>query len=85
MGKHLVAVKITFDFGLTEMFPPVSLLKDYVKVTTELANKTIADGKNSKKSLVLMCSLVSSMPQQIVTQMALMYVFVCRMRRQTEK
>ncbi|OMO83688.1 Frigida-like protein [Corchorus capsularis] len=49
-GKQLLAVRIIFEFGLTEKFPPVPLLKDYLNETKKLAKQVCVDGKNSLKS-----------------------------------
>ena len=49
-GKQLLAVRFAFEFGLIEKFPPVPLLKDYLKETKKLAKQVCKDGKNSLKS-----------------------------------
>ncbi|KAK6269544.1 hypothetical protein POUND7_006649 [Theobroma cacao] len=49
-GKQLLAVRFIFEFGLAEKFPPVHLLKEYLKETTKLAKQVCKDGKNSLKS-----------------------------------
>lgn len=52
-GKQLLAVKFVFEFQLTDKFPPVPLLKEYLKVSKKLAKKVCREGKNSLKSLVI--------------------------------
>ncbi|OMP04273.1 Frigida-like protein [Corchorus olitorius] len=49
-GKQLLAVRIIFEVGLAEKFPPVPLLKDYLNETKKLAKQVCVDGKNSLKS-----------------------------------
>ncbi|KDP39236.1 hypothetical protein JCGZ_00993 [Jatropha curcas] len=49
-GKHLLAVRFAFEFGLTDKFEPVSLLKDYLKDCNELSKKICMDTKNSIKA-----------------------------------
>ncbi|XP_010060241.2 FRIGIDA-like protein 1 [Eucalyptus grandis] len=48
--KYTQAVKFIFDFGLTEKFPPVPILKNFVKESKKLARKVSKDGNNSRKS-----------------------------------
>ncbi|XP_048321194.2 FRIGIDA-like protein 1 [Ziziphus jujuba] len=50
-GKQLLAVKFVFEFQLTDKFPPVPLLKEYLKESKNLAKKVCREGKNSLKSL----------------------------------
>lgn len=52
-GKQLLAVKFVFEFQLTDKFPPVPLLKEYLKESKNLAKKVCREGKNSLKSLVI--------------------------------
>ncbi|KAB2606070.1 FRIGIDA-like protein 2 [Pyrus ussuriensis x Pyrus communis] len=50
-GKHLLAVKFISEFGLTDKFPPVPILKSYVKESKKLAKKVCKDGNNSRQSM----------------------------------
>ncbi|XP_062077651.1 FRIGIDA-like protein 1 [Humulus lupulus] len=50
-GKQLLAIKFIFEYELTDKFPPVPLLKDYVKESKKIAKKVCKEGKNSLKSL----------------------------------
>lgn len=50
-GKQLLAIKFSFEFELTDKFPPVPLLKDYVKESKNIAKKVCKEGRNSLKSL----------------------------------
>ncbi|KAM6553839.1 hypothetical protein CsatB_014601 [Cannabis sativa] len=50
-GKQLLAIKFIFEYELTDKFPPVPLLKDYVKDSKKIAKKVCKEGKNSLKSL----------------------------------
>ncbi|KAH0987348.1 hypothetical protein GBA52_014525 [Prunus armeniaca] len=50
-GKHLLAVKFISEFDLTDKFPPVPLLKSYLKESKKLAKKVCKDGNNSRKSM----------------------------------
>ncbi|KAM1873489.1 hypothetical protein ACFX13_007317 [Malus domestica] len=43
-GKHLLAVKFISEFGLTNKFPPVPILKSYIKESKSLAKKVCKDG-----------------------------------------
>ncbi|CAN6557734.1 unnamed protein product [Malus baccata var. baccata] len=43
-GKHLLAVKFISEFGLTNKFPPVPILKSYIKESKKLAKKVCKDG-----------------------------------------
>lgn len=52
-GKQLLAIKFSFEFELTDKFPPVPLLKDYVKESKKIAKKVCKEGRNSLKSLVI--------------------------------
>lgn len=49
-GKHLLAVKFISEFDVTDKFPPVPLLKAYVKESKRLAKKVCEEGNNSKKA-----------------------------------
>ncbi|KAA8523582.1 hypothetical protein F0562_010005 [Nyssa sinensis] len=49
--KRLLAMKFIFKFELTDKFPPVLLLKDYVKESQKLAKKVGKGRKNSLQSL----------------------------------
>ena len=51
-GKQLLAVKFIFEFGLTEKFPPIPLLEDYLKETKKVAEQVCKDGNNSLRSQV---------------------------------
>lgn len=53
-GKQLLAVKFVFEFQLTDKFPPVPLLKSYLKESKNLAKKVCREGKHSLKSLVIL-------------------------------
>ncbi|KAJ4980661.1 hypothetical protein NE237_031498 [Protea cynaroides] len=46
-GKHLEAVKFVFAFGLVDKFPPVPLLKTYVKESKKLAQGIRRKGNDS--------------------------------------
>ncbi|PSS06047.1 FRIGIDA-like protein [Actinidia chinensis var. chinensis] len=46
-GKQLLAVKFIFEFELTDKFPPVPLLKAYVKESKKLGKKDCKGGKSS--------------------------------------
>ncbi|XP_038897630.1 FRIGIDA-like protein 1 [Benincasa hispida] len=50
-GKQLLAVKFIFEFELTEKFPPVPVLKDYVKESKKVAKTVCKEGKNSLRAL----------------------------------
>uniref|UniRef100_A0A5B7BCW5 FRIGIDA-like protein n=1 Tax=Davidia involucrata TaxID=16924 RepID=A0A5B7BCW5_DAVIN len=50
-GKQLLAIKFIFKFELTDKFPPVPLLKDYVKESKKLALKVRKGGKHTLQSL----------------------------------
>lgn len=52
-GKHLLAVKFISEFDVTDKFPPVPLLKAYVKESKKLAKKVCEEGNNSKKAAVI--------------------------------
>jgi hypothetical protein len=56
-GKQLLAVKFIFEFELTEKFPPVPLLKSYLKDAKKLAVKVRKEGNESHVSLVIFHSL----------------------------
>lgn len=56
-GKQLLAVKFIFEFELTEKFPPVPLLKSYLKDAKKLAKKVWKKGNESHVSLVIFHSL----------------------------
>lgn len=56
-GKQLLAVKFIFEFELTEKFPPVPLLKSYLKDAKKLATKVRKEGNESQVSLVIFHSL----------------------------
>ncbi|KAL7130848.1 hypothetical protein ABFS83_13G160000 [Erythranthe nasuta] len=49
--KQLLALKFIFEFGLTNEFPPVPLLKDYVMYSKRIAQKIRKSGKNSRQSV----------------------------------
>lgn len=51
-GKQILAIKFIFEFELTDKFPPIPLLKAYVKETKKIAKKVCKEGKNSLKSQV---------------------------------
>lgn len=53
-GKQLLAVKFVFEFQLTDKFPPVPLLKAYLKESKKVAKKVCREGKNSLKALVIL-------------------------------
>ncbi|KAL3851150.1 hypothetical protein ACJIZ3_013032 [Penstemon smallii] len=50
-GRQLLALKFIFEFELTDEFPPVPLLKDYVMDTKKIAQKVRKGGKSSRQSL----------------------------------
>ncbi|KAB1199109.1 FRIGIDA-like protein 2 [Morella rubra] len=50
-GKQLLAIKFVFEFMLTEKFPPVPLLKAYLKDVKNLAKKVRKDGNESRMAL----------------------------------
>ncbi|PON43294.1 Frigida-like [Parasponia andersonii] len=50
-GKHLSAVIFSFEFELTEKFPPVPLLKAYVKQSKKISKKICKEGQYSLQSL----------------------------------
>ncbi|XP_022139609.1 FRIGIDA-like protein 1 [Momordica charantia] len=50
-GKQLLAVKFIFEFELTDKFPPIPILKDYVKESKKSAKNVCKEGKNSLRSL----------------------------------
>lgn len=52
-GKHLSAIKFSYEFELTDKFQPVPLLKAYVKESKKAAKEIRKEGKNSRKSLVI--------------------------------
>lgn len=56
-GKQLLAIKFVFEFMLTEKFPPVPLLKAYLKDVKNLAKKVRKDGNESRMALVIFCFL----------------------------
>ncbi|PRQ32096.1 hypothetical protein RchiOBHm_Chr5g0042571 [Rosa chinensis] len=49
-GKHLLAIKFISEFDMTDKFPPVPILKAYVKESKRLAKKVCEEGNNSKKA-----------------------------------
>ncbi|XP_050369946.1 truncated FRIGIDA-like protein 1 [Argentina anserina] len=49
-GKHLFAIKFISEFDMTDMFPPVPILKAYVKESKRLAKKISEEGNNSKRA-----------------------------------
>lgn len=51
-NDHLQAIRLICSFGLTEKFPPVPLLKAYLRNSEEIANKILEEGKNSKDAQV---------------------------------
>lgn len=52
-GKHLLAIKFISEFDMTDKFPPVPILKAYVKESKRLAKKVSEEGNNSKKAAVI--------------------------------
>ncbi|KAH9299583.1 hypothetical protein KI387_031265, partial [Taxus chinensis] len=46
-GKQIEAVNFSFAFGLTEKFPPVPLLKEYLKDAKKASQAIIKSGNNS--------------------------------------
>lgn len=46
-GKQIEAVNFSFAFGLTEKFPPVPLLKEYLKDAKKASQASIKSGNNS--------------------------------------
>ena len=52
-GKQLLAIRFIFEFGLADKFPPVPLLKTYVKESKKTAKKVCKEGKYSLKSQVI--------------------------------
>ncbi|GFP91221.1 frigida-like protein 1 [Phtheirospermum japonicum] len=50
-GKQLLALKFIFEFGLTDEFPPVPLLKAYVMDSKKIAQKVRKKGKFTRQSL----------------------------------
>lgn len=50
-GKTILAIKFIFEFKMTEKFPPVSLLKAYLKDSKKAKKKVSKDGKNSRMAL----------------------------------
>ncbi|GAV86846.1 Frigida domain-containing protein [Cephalotus follicularis] len=49
-GKQFLAVKYILEFGLSDRFPPVLLLKAYLDETTKLAKEVRRAGMNSRRS-----------------------------------
>ncbi|KAL6205390.1 hypothetical protein ACLB2K_022650 [Fragaria x ananassa] len=49
-GKHLLAIKFISEFDMTDKFPPVPILKAYVKESKRLAKKVSEERNNSKKA-----------------------------------
>ncbi|XP_065862525.1 FRIGIDA-like protein 1 [Euphorbia lathyris] len=48
--KHLLALKFVFEFGLTEKFQPVPLLKDHINECKRFSKKICEEGNNSAKA-----------------------------------
>ncbi|GKV43825.1 hypothetical protein SLEP1_g51077 [Rubroshorea leprosula] len=48
-GKELLAIRFIFEFGLSEKFPPVPILKAYLNETKRNAKKLCKEGKNTLK------------------------------------
>lgn len=53
-GKQLEMIKFIFEFELTEKFPPILVLNEYVESSKKLAVKIREDGCYSFDSLVMM-------------------------------
>lgn len=53
-GKQLLAVKFIFEFGLTDKFQPVPLLKDHLLECKKITKDICKDGKNSIKAQVIL-------------------------------
>ncbi|KAG7957832.1 hypothetical protein I3843_11G194900 [Carya illinoinensis] len=51
--KQNLAVKFIFEFELSEKFPPVPLLKAYLKDAKQLANKVSKEGNKSRMALFI--------------------------------
>lgn len=51
-GKHIIALKFIFEFGLADQFPPVPLLKAHLTDTKKVAQNIRKSGKNSRQALV---------------------------------
>ncbi|XP_023525515.1 FRIGIDA-like protein 2 [Cucurbita pepo subsp. pepo] len=50
-GKQLLAVKFIFEFELTDRFPPIPILKEYVRESKKAAKAVCRAGKNSLRAL----------------------------------
>lgn len=46
-GKEIEAIYFAFESGLTERFPPISLLKSYLKNSKKNASTIMKNGNNS--------------------------------------
>lgn len=53
-GKHFLAVKFIFQFGLMDKFQPVPLLKAHLKESKMFTKEVCKDGKNSIKAQVIL-------------------------------
>ncbi|KAF9622644.1 hypothetical protein IFM89_032543 [Coptis chinensis] len=52
-GQHVDAVHFTFDVGLVDKFPPVPLLKAYLKDSRTAATSILEDRSNAGRALLL--------------------------------
>ncbi|KAA8536930.1 hypothetical protein F0562_029408 [Nyssa sinensis] len=55
MKQHLVAIRFIFAFELVDKFPPVPLLKEYVKYSKKVANKICKNKNNSREAQLKLC------------------------------
>lgn len=84
-GKHLLAVKFISEFGLTDKFPPVPILKSYVKESKKLAKKVCKDGNNSRQSMVFspFSHMLPNSCQNLMLHLHILHnIFFCRMKPQ---
>lgn len=56
-NKRILAVKFIFQFGLTDEFQPIALLKTHLKVIKKFAKKVCMDEKTSVKERVILHAL----------------------------
>lgn len=56
-GKEIEAVYFASESGLTERFPPVSLLKSYLKNSKKNTTTILKNGNNSAAAMVHLISI----------------------------
>lgn len=73
-GKEIEAVYFAYEAGLTERFPPVSLIKLHLKNSKKNASTILKNGNNSMAATVCVTLANLSFPIIYVVTLEFMYL-----------